>query len=91
MFGERVQEYEGVGGQRFEEEEEDKYRPRVEDPFAEVGGGQAWQGEGDPYEAIRKASREKEGNVRVSAAKADCLSCVHCLQSMERANPRPSY
>ena len=61
MFVEQAHEYEGVGGQRFEEEEA-KYHPRARDPFEDQGRGQGYEwrqsppvGE-DPYEAIRKGS-----------------------------------
>ncbi len=61
LFAERAHEYEGVGGQRFEEDDE-KYHPRARDPFEDHAGGQGYEwrqsppaGE-DPYEAIRKAS-----------------------------------
>lgn len=65
LFSERAHEYEGVGGQRFEEDEE-KYHPHATDPFEDQGAGQGygWRGgDGgagteDPYEAIRKVSHQ---------------------------------
>lgn len=63
VFGEGVHGYEGVGEQRFEEEEE-KYHPRKRDPFEDqpTGGREEWGPGGggtDPYAQIREVSLER--------------------------------